>query len=128
MRDVQSLMKRMHYNVAGLAQVDIQELTVPIPKEASQLEVPKIIRKKPSATPASQTGPSSMGPPLAVSKEDMLKRFESIPKVITNLNISTPQTQPRQTTSGETVFTQNLTLKEKRKWADSSTSSSKDQA
>ncbi|MFS7969017.1 hypothetical protein Hanom_Chr09g00804241 [Helianthus anomalus] len=73
MRDVISLMKRMHYNVARLAHVDIQELTIPIPKEASQLEVPKIIRKQPSATPTSQTGPSSMGPPPSVSKEDMLK-------------------------------------------------------
>ncbi|MFS7934705.1 hypothetical protein Hanom_Chr05g00394861 [Helianthus anomalus] len=66
-----------------------------------------------------------MGPPYAVSKEEMVKRFESIPKVISDLNIVVPQTKSRQTTSGDTISSQYLTLQEKRKWSDSATSSSK---
>ncbi|MFS7989590.1 hypothetical protein Hanom_Chr11g01048731 [Helianthus anomalus] len=95
MSDVQSLMKRMHYDVSRLAKVDICELTTPIPREASHLEVPKIIRQQPTATPSSKIGPSSMGPPPPVSKEDILKRYESAPKVIADLDIVTPQKQPR---------------------------------
>ncbi|MFS7946219.1 hypothetical protein Hanom_Chr06g00533421 [Helianthus anomalus] len=62
MGDVQPLMKRMHYNVARLAQVDIHEIMTPIPKEASHLKIPKSIRQQPSVTPASQLEPHQWVP------------------------------------------------------------------
>ncbi|MFS7955832.1 hypothetical protein Hanom_Chr07g00647321 [Helianthus anomalus] len=66
-----------------------------------------------------------MGPPSPVSKEEILKTYETTPTVIVDLNIVAPKTQPRKTTSGETIFSENLNLQESRKWEDSATSSSK---
>ncbi|MFS7904101.1 hypothetical protein Hanom_Chr01g00032031 [Helianthus anomalus] len=122
MSDVQSLMKRMHYNVSSVAKVDIHELKNPIPREASQLEVPKIIRPHQQQKNATS---SSQSEPTPVSKEEILRRYETTPIVIADLNIVSPQTQPRKNTSGETVFSENLNLSEKIKWEDSATSSSK---
>ncbi|MFS7946855.1 hypothetical protein Hanom_Chr06g00541271 [Helianthus anomalus] len=110
MGDVQSLMKRMHYNISRLVNVDAKELMILIPKEASHLEIPKIIRHQPSVIPASQTETTSMGPPPPISKEEIMKMYEASPKIISDLNVDFPQSGSRPTTSRDTVFSQDITL------------------
>ncbi|XP_022014070.1 shootin-1-like [Helianthus annuus] len=81
MNDVHSLMKRMHYNVARLAKINVQELMIAIPKEASTQEVPSA-RVTPPAQPksapqVSKTKPAPMGHSPPVPRSEIPRRTKS---------------------------------------------------
>ncbi|MFS8005947.1 hypothetical protein Hanom_Chr13g01243431 [Helianthus anomalus] len=129
MREVQSVMKRMHFNIARLVIVDPKEIMKPNPVEASHLEVPKTIGLQSIVPPITQAqaGTTSMGPPLPISKEEMKKRFAPSPIVVSDLNVKIPQSGPRQTSSRDTVLSKDKTQQAIKTWEDTAQSSKQPQ-
>ncbi|MFS8034288.1 hypothetical protein Hanom_Chr17g01579401 [Helianthus anomalus] len=53
----------------------------------------------------------------------MMKRYATLPVVISYLNVKIPRSSPRQTSSGDTVLSKDITLQAIKRWEDTATSS-----
>ncbi|MFS7949523.1 hypothetical protein Hanom_Chr06g00572571 [Helianthus anomalus] len=115
--EVQSLMKTMHFNIARLAKLETKEIMKALPVEQSHQELPKSTPQQSTAIPIAEAGTTVMGPPLAVPKEEMLKRLASfMPLVISNLNLKTSQTGPKPTLFGDTVISTRINQQAMKDW------------
>ncbi|MFS7968590.1 hypothetical protein Hanom_Chr09g00799361 [Helianthus anomalus] len=117
--EVQSLMKRMHFNVARLAKLDPKDIMKALPVEQSHQELPKSTPQQSTAIPITEARTTVMGPPAVVPEEEMLKRLaSSMPLVISNLNLKTSQTGPKPTSSGDTIISTRINQQAMKEWED----------
>ncbi|MFS7928757.1 hypothetical protein Hanom_Chr04g00324501 [Helianthus anomalus] len=126
LNEFSQLLNKMQQNVAKLASINVQELSASIPPEAStkgtstsQLE---------SVTPASQSWPTPMGTPPPASRTKIIKRFDTLPLVISKLcglpkDLEKQPKPSKRTSSSETPFSESLNIIETRRYGESATSS-----
>ncbi|MFS8034044.1 hypothetical protein Hanom_Chr17g01576591 [Helianthus anomalus] len=135
--NVQILVKRLLYNVARLANVDIHELKTPIPQDEptresktpqQQFKQPEITQQKPpsqseASSPQKQKQP--MGPPPSMPKL-LTGPPTNIPKPDTSkvtMQRAVPVESSSMARTGETEFSKQFNAKEKRRREDEVTSS-----